>query len=104
MNDRYCFKTEWFDKHAEMVREYEFFYYPLDSSVEMVINPLDKQYDVKQKRTFLKRTKSNLQLADLFIGANVNVQSRQLLIKDYADEYTRKNLVFQMERFTGFLI
>ena len=33
----------------------------------------------------------------MFIGASVNVNSRQLTIRDYGDEYSRRNLVKQME-------
>ena len=39
-NERYCFEAEWFDNHAELFRQYQLFYYPFDSSVEMVFeNP-----------------------------------------------------------------
>ncbi|KAJ3099074.1 Nucleoside diphosphate kinase 7 [Phlyctochytrium planicorne] len=55
-------------------------------------------YDIKQKRTFLKRTKSDLRLQDLHVGAAVNVNARQLIIKDYGDEFTQKRLSKQMER------
>ncbi|KAI8904418.1 nucleoside diphosphate kinase [Gorgonomyces haynaldii] len=85
---RYCFIAEWFDIHAQLTRKYEFFYYPADASIEM--------YDPKQHRTFLKRSKSSLTLSDLFIGSCVNVHARQLTIKDYADEFTRRSLAKQM--------
>ncbi|KAJ3316049.1 Nucleoside diphosphate kinase 7 [Boothiomyces sp. JEL0838] len=85
---RYCFLTEWFDVHAQLYRQYEFFFYPSDSTIEM--------YDPKQRRTFLKRSKSEIRLIDLFLGAAINVHSRQLVIKDYGDEYTRKHLKNQL--------
>lgn len=90
--DRFCFETIWYDNHAELDRRYEFFFYPIDRTIEM--------YDPKQKKTFLKRSQSDLKLEDLFIGAAINVHARQLLIKDFADEYTRKTLTQQMERYT----
>lgn len=34
--ERYAFKTEWFDKQAELIRHYLFTFYPKDNSVEMV--------------------------------------------------------------------
>ncbi|KAJ3257450.1 Nucleoside diphosphate kinase 7 [Boothiomyces macroporosus] len=80
---RYCFLTEWFDFHAQLYRQYEFFFYPSDSTIEM-------------RRTFLKRSKSEIRLIDLFLGAAINVHSRQLVIKDYGDEYTRKHLKNQL--------
>lgn len=86
---RYCFLAEWFDVHAELYRQYEFFYYPSDHTIEM--------YDIKQRRTFLKRTKSDIKLNSLFLGAAVNVNARQLLIRDYADEFTRRALTKQMQ-------
>ncbi|KAL2919199.1 hypothetical protein HK105_201474 [Polyrhizophydium stewartii] len=86
---RYCFLVDWFDTHAQLTRQYEFFYYPSDATIEM--------YDSKQRRTFLKRTKSDLRIQDLFIGAAINVHARQLTIRDYGDEYSRSQLVKQME-------
>ena len=34
--ERYVFKTEWFDKQASLIREYLLTFYPKDSTVEMV--------------------------------------------------------------------
>lgn len=87
---RYCFLAEWFDIHAQLTRNYELLYYPSDRTVEM--------YDVKQRRTFLKRTKSNFKLQDFFVGAVLNVLSRQLTIRGFGDEYTRVQLETQLER------
>jgi nucleoside-diphosphate kinase len=54
---------------------------------------------VKQQRWFLKRTVyGDIHLADLFVGASVNVYSRHLTIKDYADDFTRTRLQRDMER------
>ncbi|KAI8929289.1 nucleoside diphosphate kinase [Entophlyctis helioformis] len=86
---RFCFLVNWFDTHAQLSRQYEFFFYPFDSTIEM--------YDPKMRRTFLKRSKSQLRLQDLFLGAAVNVHARQLVITDYGDDFTRGRLVQQME-------
>ncbi len=51
---------------------------------------------MKNKRIFLKRCEyANLQLKDVFVGAIINVYSRQLKIVDYADEYTRSKFEVQ---------
>ena len=34
--ERYVFKTEWYDKQAALIREYLFTYYPKDQTAEMV--------------------------------------------------------------------
>lgn len=48
------------------------------------------QFDIKNKRVFLKKCEyPNLQLKDVFVGAVLNVYSRQLKIIDFADEFTR---------------
>lgn len=86
---RYCFVTEWFDIHAQLTRTYEFFFYPVDQTIEL--------YDVKLHRTFLKRSKSNFKQSDLFIGASININARLLVIKDYSDEFTRSHLAVQLQ-------
>jgi nucleoside-diphosphate kinase len=48
------------------------------------------QYDIKNKRSFLKRCEfPSLQLKDIFLGATLNVFSRQLKVIDFADQFTR---------------
>jgi len=48
------------------------------------------KFDIKNKRIFLKRCEYGaLQLKDIFVGAVLNVYSRQLKVIDYADEFTR---------------
>eukprot|EP01147_Barroeca_monosierra_P008402 gene8402-930_t len=48
--------------------------------------------DNKHHRIFLRRTRVDIPSSALFVGASINVLSRQLNIIDYADEYTRKTL------------
>jgi len=36
--ERYVFKTEWFDKQAALIRGYLFTFYPKDCTAEMVSN------------------------------------------------------------------
>lgn len=57
------------------------------------------QHDVKNHRTFLKRTKyEDLHLEDLFIGNKVNIFSRQLVLLDYGDQYTARQLGSRKEK------
>ncbi|XP_060886459.1 nucleoside diphosphate kinase 7 [Labrus mixtus] len=91
MEDRFAFLTEWYDPTAALLRRYQLFYYPKDSSVEM--------FDVKNQRIFLRRTKyDDLHQEDLFVGNRVNVFSRQLNLIDYGDQYTANKLGSKKER------
>jgi nucleoside-diphosphate kinase len=91
MEERYAFTVEWYDPNASLTRRYQFLYFVADGTVEM--------YDIKNRRTFLKRSKCNsVSVPDLFIGSVINVHSRQLTLVDYADEYTRKQMSEQSER------
>ncbi|XP_053772017.1 nucleoside diphosphate kinase homolog 7 isoform X2 [Desmodus rotundus] len=90
-SERFVFIAEWFDPNASLFRRYELLYYPGDGSVEM--------HDVKNHRTFLKRTKyEGLHLEDLFIGNKVNIFSRQLVLIDYGDQYTARQLGSRKEK------
>ncbi|XP_049632492.1 nucleoside diphosphate kinase 7 [Suncus etruscus] len=89
--ERFVFIAEWYDPNASLFRRYELLYYPEDGSVEM--------HDIKNHRTFLKRTKYEaLSLEDLFLGNKVNVFSRQLTLVDYGDQYTARQLGSRKER------
>ncbi|MBN3299653.1 NDK7 kinase, partial [Amia calva] len=56
-------------------------------------------FDVKNQRTFLRRTKyDELRLEDLFVGNHVNVFSRQLHLIGYGDQYTASKLGSKKER------
>lgn len=90
-SERFAFIAEWYDPNASLLRRYELLYYPVDGSVEM--------HDVKNRRTFLKRTKyEDLHVEDLFIGNKVNVFSRQLVLIDYGDQYTARQLGSRKEK------
>ncbi|XP_012513163.1 PREDICTED: nucleoside diphosphate kinase 7 [Propithecus coquereli] len=90
-SERFVFIAEWYDPNASLLRRFELLFYPGDGSVEM--------HDVKNHRTFLKRTKyDNLHLEDLFIGNKVNVFSRQLVLIDYGDQYTARQLGSRKEK------
>ena len=67
------------DPHHGIVWQYQLMYYLADNSVEM--------YDMKNKRTFLKRCPyPSVRPEHLYIGSVVTVYARQLTVVDYADE------------------
>lgn len=91
---RYSFIVDWYDAQASLIRQYQFLYYPKDSSVEM--------YDMKNKKKFFSRSKiCDVSLSQLFLGNKINVCSRQLDIVDFGDDYTRNQLSKGQERTLG---
>ncbi|NXK89646.1 NDK7 kinase, partial [Formicarius rufipectus] len=90
-DERYAFIAEWYDPSASLLRRYELLYYPKDGSIEM--------YDVKNRRTFLKRTPyKSLHLEDLYVGSKITIFSRHLSIVDYGNPYTSRKLGSRKER------
>jgi nucleoside-diphosphate kinase len=82
---RYTFFVEWFDKQADLIRRYQLTYFLRDDTVEM--------YDIKNRRMFLKRsTFGHITAAELYLGAILNVYSRQVKVVEYADVFTRNEL------------
>ena len=56
------------------------------------------QFDVKNRRVFLKRCEYPAVKAEhLFVGAVISVYARQLRLVDYGDDYTRRCLEFTQE-------
>jgi nucleoside-diphosphate kinase len=48
------------------------------------------KFDIKNKRIFLKRCEyPSIQIKDIFLGAVLNIYSRQLKVVDFADQFTR---------------
>lgn len=96
MDERYAFIAEWYDPNASLIRRYQLLYHTVDSTVEM--------YDLKNRRLFLKRSKcEHVKLRDMFIGAIVNIHSRQLKIVDFGDEFTTKKLKTKKEKTLGII-
>ena len=82
VNKRFCFITEFYDMMASMLRHYQLFFYPQDSSIEM--------FDIKNQKIFLKRIKMPaITFMDMYIGNEINICSRLHKLIDYGDEYTR---------------
>lgn len=91
VDERYAFIAEWYDPNASLIRRYQLLFYPADNTVEM--------FDIKNRRLFLKRSKCpQVHFRDLFIGATVNIHSRQLTIIDFGDEFTTKKLKSKKEK------
>jgi len=91
LEERYAFLAEYYDPNACLIRKYQLLFYVKDETCEM--------YDIKNKRLFLRRTKvPELKMADLFLGSIVSVHSRQLTIKDFGDEFTRRKLRAKTEK------
>lgn len=81
---KYMFIVEWFDKSADLTRQYQLFNYSIDNSIEM--------YDIRNQRLFLRRTvDQNFRLDNMFIGARVMVFGRLLEVVEYGDVFTRQN-------------
>lgn len=58
------------------------------------------QFDVKNQRIFLRKTKyDDIHQEDLFVGNRVNVFSRQLNLIDYGDQFTANKLGSKKERY-----
>lgn len=63
------------------------------------------QYDVKNRRTFLRRTKyESLHVEDLYVGSKVTIFSRHLTIVDYGNLYTSRKLGSRKERWEGVIV
>ncbi|KAL4497982.1 hypothetical protein ABPG72_014839 [Tetrahymena utriculariae] len=89
--EKFAFITEWYDNNASLIRVYHLYYYLHDGALEM--------YDAKTRKLFLKKCDyPSIQLKDLYIGAIVNIFSRQHKIVDYADNYTRNNFDQQRQK------
>ena len=54
--------------------------------------------DIKNRRTFLKKSKYDGKPELFFLGSIVTVYSRQLKIIEYGDDYTRSRFSSQSER------
>lgn len=116
-NEKYIFEAEWYDKIASILKKFYLYYYPFDNTVELVclrqfyfvnifairisiIFP-NFQFDIKARKTFLRRTKcEGIQAKDFYVGATVTIFSRNIRITDYADCATRTKLQTKMQKYT----
>jgi len=84
----YGFTVEWFDRQADMIREYTLTaFVPAKGNLEVAM------YDQKSNRCFLKRCEMpGLTLQDMRVGATVTIHARQLKVTNYNDDRTRNAL------------
>eukprot|EP00391_Amoebophrya_sp_Ameob2_P009693 CAMPEP_0178985412 /NCGR_PEP_ID=MMETSP0795-20121207/2138_1 /TAXON_ID=88552 /ORGANISM="Amoebophrya sp., Strain Ameob2" /LENGTH=372 /DNA_ID=CAMNT_0020676367 /DNA_START=136 /DNA_END=1254 /DNA_ORIENTATION=- len=95
VDERYVFKTEWFDGGASLIRGYQLTFYPKDATIEL--------YDMKAKRLFLKRSPCPAVTADkLYLGSTLCIHSRQMKLVDYCDVFTRN--VFEEQKTRTFAL
>ncbi|XP_041066747.1 nucleoside diphosphate kinase 7 isoform X2 [Carcharodon carcharias] len=74
------------------------------SVIVTFLDPTTAQYDIKNHRTFLKRTKyEQLRPEDLFIGSIITVYARQLHLVGYGDQYTALKLGSKKQKTLGVL-
>lgn len=84
-SQRLSFIVDHYDTLAQMVKKFQLFYYPEDSSIEM--------YDIKNSRIFLKRiVNQSIKSSSLYLGSDITIYSRQYKIIAYADEFTKNAL------------
>ncbi|XP_033208688.1 nucleoside diphosphate kinase 7 [Belonocnema kinseyi] len=84
-SERYIFEAEWFDKVACVVKKFLLYYYVSDNSVEL--------YDLKTKKTFLRRTKcEGVEEKDFYVGALITIFSRSMRLINFADCNTKTKL------------
>lgn len=82
---RYSFNVLWYDHVADLDRSYIFNYYPETKEVEMI--------DAALKRTFLKKILlPDFDFSECHVGNTITVNSRQLKIVGYANDFTRSSL------------
>jgi nucleoside-diphosphate kinase len=87
--EKYSFIVDWYDRQADLVRQYTLTYFVTEGSASNEIS----MFDPKARRNFLKRAPyPDIKLADLIIGQTVTVHARQLTVRGYVDIATKKAL------------
>lgn len=89
--ERLAFVCQWRDPVQNVVWTYQLMVFPASSEVEL--------FDIKNRRTFLKKTKlEGLKRELFFVGGKVTLFGRQLDITDYGDAYTQRTLAGAQQR------
>jgi hypothetical protein len=71
-------------------------------SLTRALPPPPPQFDLKNRRTFLKRCDyPGVRVADLYVGSIITVYSRQLTIVKYGDTFTARAFEKQTEMCVG---
>jgi len=94
----YGFNAEWFAPQAGMTNKYELTLYVPKSGDPLQVSI----YDIKARRTFLKRTpQPDLRMEDFQLGGTVTIYSRQMKLISYLDERTRSTLEVDRDSFSA---
>eukprot|EP00768_Dysnectes_brevis_P007942 gnl/Dysnectes_brevis/693_a765_3561.p1 GENE.gnl/Dysnectes_brevis/693_a765_3561~~gnl/Dysnectes_brevis/693_a765_3561.p1 ORF type:complete len:373 (-),score=61.04 gnl/Dysnectes_brevis/693_a765_3561:41-1159(-) len=84
--ERYSFKAIWWDKVAEIDREYILHYFPTTP-------PQIELFDLKNRRLFLRKSAfPDITLDQMVVGRYITIHGRQLKIADFANDFTRQQL------------
>ncbi|XP_071625852.1 nucleoside diphosphate kinase homolog 7 isoform X2 [Temnothorax longispinosus] len=95
-SNRYVFEAEWYDQVACMLKKFYLYYYPSDNTVEL--------FDLKTKKTFLRRTTcEGITAKDFYVGTVITIFSRCIKITGYADTCTKTKLETQLQKVFVFL-
>ncbi|KAF7998299.1 hypothetical protein HCN44_009697 [Aphidius gifuensis] len=91
MTERLAFEAEWFDSNADLIKKFYLYFYTSDCTIEL--------FDIKNKKTFLRRTKcENVDFKDFFVGNVVTIFSRAMKLVDVADSATKNKIGKIMEK------
>ncbi|XP_043287452.1 nucleoside diphosphate kinase 7 [Venturia canescens] len=91
LTERLIFEAEWFDKVSSMLKKFYLYYFPADNTIEL--------YDIKTKKTFLRRTKcEGIEARNLYVGSMVTIFSRAMKITDVADTITRNKIASRTQK------
>ena len=90
-DDSLSFLAEWFDKMAAINKQFRIIFYPVDNSIEIT--------DMKTRKQHLKRIQfPGVSQQDLFVGSTSDVYGRRFKITEFADKFTKENLVQNSEK------
>ena len=90
-DDSLSFVAEWFDKMAAINKPFRIIFYPVDNSIEIT--------DMTTRKQHLKRIQfPGITQKDLFVGNTIDVYGRRFKITEFADKFTKENLVHNSEK------
>ncbi|XP_043461307.1 nucleoside diphosphate kinase 7 [Leptopilina heterotoma] len=96
-SERYVFEAEWHDKMACITRKFLLYYYLTDNSVEL--------FDVKTRKTFLRRTKcEGVDESNFYVGAVVTIFARSMKLISFADFSTKTRVSQKIQKTLGIIM
>ncbi|KAA6397671.1 MAG: nucleoside-diphosphate kinase [Streblomastix strix] len=89
--EKFTFLVDWKDETAGLIRSYLLTFFAVDGSLEL--------YDIKNKRTFLKRNiTGEFSLEDFTIGLKFTICSREMTVREYGDSKTKMKMEIKKQR------